>query len=147
MGDTGSLVVGLILSVLAIKFIGLSFESLPFEFPFRSSPAMAIAILIIPLVDTFRIFLVRILNGKSPFEADRNHIHHNLLDLGMTHREATLTLYVINIVFITTAMLLRNISSLILLYILIGMAILFCVVPYFLKLIFRPQQDSVKMAD
>lgn len=147
MGDTGSLVVGLILSVLAIKFIGLSFESLPFEFPFRSSPAMAIAILIIPLADTFRIFLVRILNGKSPFEADRNHIHHNLLDLGMTHREATLTLYVINIAFISTAMLLRNISSLFLLYILLGMAVLFCTLPYFLKLIFRPQQKIVKMAE
>jgi UDP-N-acetylmuramyl pentapeptide phosphotransferase/UDP-N-acetylglucosamine-1-phosphate transferase len=147
MGDTGSLVVGLILSVLAIKFIGLSFESLPFEFPFRSSPAMAIAILIIPLVDTFRIFLVRIMNGKSPFEADRNHIHHNLLDLGMSHREATLTLYLINIVFITTAMLLRNISSLILLYILLGMATLFCTAPFFLKLIFRQNQNAVKMAE
>ena len=142
-----SLVVGLILSVLAIKFIGLSFESLPFEFPFRSSPAMAIAILIIPLADTFRIFLIRILNGKSPFEADRNHIHHNLLDLGMTHREATLTLYVINIGFITTAMLLRNISSLILLYILIGMALLFCITPYILKSVFRTTQNTVKMAE
>jgi hypothetical protein len=108
---------------------------------------MAIAILIIPLVDTFRIFLVRILNGKSPFEADRNHIHHNLLDLGMTHREATLTLYVINIAFITTAMLLRNISSLILLFILLGMAVLFCTAPYFLKLFFRHQQDTVKIAE
>lgn len=147
MGDTGSLVVGLILSVLAIKFIGLSFESLPFEFPYASSPAMAIAILIIPLVDTFRIFLVRILNGKSPFEADRNHIHHNLLDMGMTHREATLTLYVVNIAFITTAMLLRNISSLILLYILLGMAILFSVAPYFLKMLIRPRQDSVNIAE
>ncbi|MEN9332384.1 MAG: hypothetical protein RLZZ94_1474, partial [Bacteroidota bacterium] len=129
------------------KFIGLSFESLPFEFPFASSPAMAIAILIIPLVDTFRIFLVRILNGKSPFEADRNHIHHNLLDLGLTHREAALTLYVINIAFITTAMLLRNISSLILLYILLGMAVLFCVAPYFLKMLIRPRQDSVNIAE
>ena len=44
MGDTGSLVVGLILSVLAIKFIGLSFESLPFEFPYASSPDSAAAI-------------------------------------------------------------------------------------------------------
>jgi hypothetical protein len=90
---------------------------------------------------------VRILNGKSPFEADRNHIHHNLLDLGLTHREAALTLYVINIAFITTAMLLRNISSLILLYILLGMAVLFCVAPYFLKMLIRPRQDSVNIAE
>lgn len=133
MGDTGSLVVGLILSVLTIYFVEMSFEALPYAFPFRSSPAMAIAILIIPLMDTLRVFVVRLRNGRSPFQADRNHIHHQLLDLGLSHREAALTLYLVNIGFILTALSLRNISSLVLLYLLIVMAVVVSVIPYILR--------------
>lgn len=133
MGDTGSLVVGLILSVLTIYFVEMSFEALPYAFPFRSSPAMAIAILIIPLMDTLRIFVVRIRKGRSPFQADRNHIHHQLLDLGLSHREAALTLYLVNIGFIIMALSLRNISSLVLLYLLIVTAMVASVIPYLLR--------------
>jgi UDP-GlcNAc:undecaprenyl-phosphate/decaprenyl-phosphate GlcNAc-1-phosphate transferase len=133
MGDTGSLVVGLILSVLTIFFVELSFDALPYAFPFRSSPAMAIAILIIPLMDTLRVFIIRLKAGRSPFQADRNHIHHQLLDFGLSHREAALTLYLVNIAFIVTALALRNISSLVLLYLLIMMAVVVSVIPYFLR--------------
>jgi len=133
MGDTGSLIVGLILSVLCINFVEMSFDSLPYAFPFRSSPAMAVAILMIPLADTLRIFCIRLMNGKSPFAADRNHIHHQLLDLGLSHREVALTLYLVNIGFILTALMLRNISSLMLLLVLSALGALFCVTPYFLK--------------
>lgn len=133
MGDTGSLIVGLILAILCINFVEMSFLSLPYAFPFRSSPAMAIAILIIPLADTMRIFVIRLMNGKSPFQADRNHIHHQLLDLGLTHREAALTLYLVNIGFILTALVLRNISSLLLLNILVAMGVVFSIVPYYIK--------------
>ena len=146
MGDTGSLIVGLILSVLTINFVELSFDALPYAFPFRSSPAMAIAILIIPLADTLRIFTVRILQGKSPFQADRNHIHHQLLDLGLSHREAALTLYLVNIGFILTALALRNISSLTLLYILLGMALLFGSIPMIIKYIQKERPVRMKVA-
>ena len=129
MGDTGSLIVGLILSVLAINFIEMSFDSPPFAFPFRSSPAMAIAILIIPLYDTLRIFIVRIINGKSPFTADRNHIHHILLDIGMSHREVSLTLYLTNVAFIILALTLRNISSLVLLVTILLSAAVLSLIP------------------
>jgi len=134
MGDTGSLIVGLILSILAISFIELSFASPPFAFPFRSSPAMAIAILIIPLVDMFRVFVIRLLNKKSPFNADRNHLHHMLLDIGFSHRKACITLYAVNLVFIITALLLRNTSSFILLVLLSFMAFVLSVIPYLLKI-------------
>jgi UDP-GlcNAc:undecaprenyl-phosphate/decaprenyl-phosphate GlcNAc-1-phosphate transferase len=145
MGDTGSLVVGLILSILCVNFVEMSFESLPYAFPFRSSPAMAIAILMIPLADTFRIFCIRLMNGRSPFAADRNHIHHQLLDLGLTHREAALTLYLVNISFILIALVLRNISSLLLLSILSVLGVLFCVAPYFLKM--AKTKSSVSVVD
>ncbi len=133
MGDTGSLIVGLILAVLTINFIELSFDALPYAFPFRSSPAMAVAILIIPLSDTLRIFIVRMLSGRSPFQADRNHIHHQLLDLGLSHREAALTLYLVNIGFILTALAFRNISSLSLLLLLIAMAIVLGSIPMMIR--------------
>jgi UDP-N-acetylmuramyl pentapeptide phosphotransferase/UDP-N-acetylglucosamine-1-phosphate transferase len=145
MGDTGSLVVGLILSVLTIYFVEMSFDALPYAFPFRSSPAMAIAILIIPLMDTLRIFIVRLRNGRSPFQADRNHIHHQLLDLGLSHREAALTLYLVNIGFILTALLLRNISSLVLLYMLIIMAVVVSVIPYFLRSFMKTKPLNVNI--
>ncbi|HMT29725.1 MAG TPA: MraY family glycosyltransferase [Bacteroidia bacterium] len=133
MGDTGSLIIGLILSILTINFIQLSFASPPYAFPFRSSPAMAIAILIIPLFDTLRIFILRILQKKSPFKADRNHMHHVLLDLGLSHRGVSLTLYAVNILFIMVALLLRDISSLVLLIVLSVMAVALSLIPYVIR--------------
>jgi UDP-N-acetylmuramyl pentapeptide phosphotransferase/UDP-N-acetylglucosamine-1-phosphate transferase len=133
MGDTGSLIVGLILSILAIYFVQLSFFATPYSFPFRSSPAMAISILIIPLFDTIRIFIWRIYNKRSPFQADRNHMHHILLDLGLNHRQASLLLYSINIAFILVALALRNISSLVLLIVIISLAILLSLIPLLMR--------------
>jgi UDP-N-acetylmuramyl pentapeptide phosphotransferase/UDP-N-acetylglucosamine-1-phosphate transferase len=124
MGDTGSLVVGLILSVLTINFIQLSFLSPPEAFPFKSGPAMAVAILIIPLVDTLRVFTIRLIHGGSPFKADRNHLHHVLLDLGMNHREVTLTLYLVNFLFIIVALSLHTLGNLTVLMLLSGLVIL-----------------------
>ncbi len=133
MGDTGSLVVGLILSILAINFIQLSFLSPPEAFPFKSGPAMAIAILIIPLVDTLRVFTVRILNGGSPFKADRKHLHHILLDLGMSHREVSLTLYLVNITFIIIALSLHTLGNLTVLALLAGLVLLLLSVMFLAK--------------
>jgi UDP-N-acetylmuramyl pentapeptide phosphotransferase/UDP-N-acetylglucosamine-1-phosphate transferase len=144
MGDTGSLIIGLILAVLTINFIQLSFASPPYAFPFRSSPAMAIAILIIPLVDITRVFIVRLLQKKSPFKADRNHIHHLLLDTGMSHRAVSATLYSVNVMFILTALVLRHISSLNLLFILICMAILFSLLPFFMRNYLRVKSAEAK---
>ncbi len=124
MGDTGSLIIGLILAVLTIQFINLSFISPPDAFPFRSSPAMAVAILFIPIFDTLRVFIMRSIKGGSPFRADRNHIHHLLLDFGLSHREVAVIMYGVNMGIILLALFLRNISSLNLLYTICGIAVL-----------------------
>ena len=76
MGDTGSLVSGFIISVLAIRFLEMN--------PFEYSPMYVIAVLFIPIVDTIRVLVLRMINGKSPFLADKNHLHHRLVDLGLT---------------------------------------------------------------
>jgi UDP-N-acetylmuramyl pentapeptide phosphotransferase/UDP-N-acetylglucosamine-1-phosphate transferase len=133
MGDTGSLIIGLILSILTINFIEMSFKPYPEHFPFSSSPAMAVAILVLPLFDLLRVFIVRILNKKSPFHADRLHIHHLLLDMGLNHREVSLTLYLVNIGFILVALALRSFGSLALLFIISVLAIILSLVPYYIK--------------
>jgi UDP-GlcNAc:undecaprenyl-phosphate GlcNAc-1-phosphate transferase len=137
MGDTGSLIIGLLLAILTINFIQLSFISPPDAFPFRSGPAMAIAILIIPLFDTLRIFIVRLLNKRSPFKADRNHIHHVLLDLGLTHREVSLTLFLVNIGFILLALVLRDLGNLTVLLIMSALAILLSIIPFGMRYLGR----------
>ena len=77
MGDTGSLVIGTILSVFMIQFINQNY-SLPVNqtIKFNSSIVTAICVLIIPLVDTTRIIIIRLYRGISPFTADKRHIHH-----------------------------------------------------------------------
>ena len=84
------------------------------------------------------------LSGKSPFQADRNHIHHQLLDLGLSHREAALTLYLVNIGFILTALALRNISSLLLLYVLIGLAMVLGSVPMIIRHFIKSKEVDIK---
>lgn len=98
MGDTGSLIVGFVSAILAIKFIEIN-RHMDREADFKviSVPVVTISILIIPIFDTIRIFSIRILNGRSPFSPDRNHIHHLLLDRGMNHSQTVLTLLGVNI--------------------------------------------------
>jgi UDP-GlcNAc:undecaprenyl-phosphate/decaprenyl-phosphate GlcNAc-1-phosphate transferase len=91
MGDTGSLFLGFILSVFSIKFLEI-FQAAPEMIKAQmpvSAPAILLAMLIIPVVDTLRIFFLRVKEKKSPFDADRNHIHHLLLDLRLSHMQAT----------------------------------------------------------
>jgi UDP-GlcNAc:undecaprenyl-phosphate/decaprenyl-phosphate GlcNAc-1-phosphate transferase len=98
MGDTGSLMLGLIASVLIIHFVAQA-PTAP-VLAFQSAPVVAFAILFVPLFDTLRVFGIRILKGRSPFSPDRNHIHHILLDKGLSHRMVTLTLVFANIIMI-----------------------------------------------
>jgi UDP-N-acetylmuramyl pentapeptide phosphotransferase/UDP-N-acetylglucosamine-1-phosphate transferase len=109
MGDTGSLLIGLINAILVIRFIDVA-ENAQAVMPFKAAPAIAVAILIIPLFDTLRVFSIRILSRRSPFSPDRNHIHHILLDRGMNHNRVSLTLIIANIFFVALAYTLRNLN-------------------------------------
>jgi UDP-GlcNAc:undecaprenyl-phosphate/decaprenyl-phosphate GlcNAc-1-phosphate transferase len=84
MGDTGSLIVGMLMGVMAFRLIELNAASTAYSF--QSPTIFALTLLIIPLFDLLRVFVVRILNGKAPFYPDRNHIHHKLLAMGFGHR-------------------------------------------------------------
>jgi UDP-GlcNAc:undecaprenyl-phosphate/decaprenyl-phosphate GlcNAc-1-phosphate transferase len=109
MGDTGSLLLGLVNSILVIKFIetGAHYTA----YPISAAPAIGIAIMLIPLMDTLRVFGIRIFKGRSPFSPDRNHIHHLLLDRGMNHRNVTFTCGGAGALFILGGFILQGIGT------------------------------------
>lgn len=109
MGDTGSLMIGLITSVLVIRFINLA-GSADSPLPINSAPAIGFIVLMIPLMDTLRVFTIRMFNRRHPFSADRNHIHHLLLDRGYSHRTITCILVAANLIMVVAAYLLRDIG-------------------------------------
>jgi UDP-N-acetylmuramyl pentapeptide phosphotransferase/UDP-N-acetylglucosamine-1-phosphate transferase len=106
MGDTGSLLIGLLNSIFVIKFISIASDP-SFGLPLLSAPALGFAILIVPLYDTLRVVTHRIINHRSPFKPDRNHIHHFLLDIGLSHKKVVFTCVTANVVFILLAYFLR----------------------------------------
>ena len=122
MGDTGSLFIGLICAILAIQFIEIQAHIVDSPYTFNSASSIAIGILILPLFDTLRVFVLRLMDGKSPFYPDRKHIHHALIDAGLTHMQATGLLVGVSIIFIVLAVILRNVGNLYLLIIILGMA-------------------------
>lgn len=126
MGDCGSLMVGFLAAVLSIQFINIaSFNTIDLGFAsITSAPALAMAIVILPLFDTLRVFAIRIVNNQSPFKADRNHLHHRMLALGLNHMQATGVLSLVAILFVATALVFQNVGSNQLVGILIFMIIL-----------------------
>jgi UDP-GlcNAc:undecaprenyl-phosphate/decaprenyl-phosphate GlcNAc-1-phosphate transferase len=109
MGDTGAMVVGIFLAIAVIHFIGYN-NALPGTYTFKigAPVSLAFAVLIIPLADTMRIFILRILRKQSPFTADKNHIHHGLIRLGLSHSSTTILLSCIQLSFITLTVIFRD---------------------------------------
>ncbi len=105
MGDTGSLIIGVIISTLVIKFNQLNL--VPDSVNIVAAPAFSLALIIVPIIDTFRVMTIRILNKKSPFSADNNHVHHRLLQLlPGSHLRVTLILIGTTLIITTLAFLL-----------------------------------------
>ena len=121
MGDTGSLLIGLTASILAISFIENN-KNWHEHWHIVSVPAVAVGVLIVPLFDTLRVFILRAMRKKSPFNADRPHVHHLLLDLGFTHIQSTVILGLTNICFIILAYLLKNLGSMVVIVLLFSLA-------------------------
>lgn len=134
MGDSGSLTIGLIIAILAIKLISYDVSTISNEFILRvSRPIFAMAVLVYPLTDTLRIFIYRTTRGLSPFSADRNHLHHRLLDIGWSHKKAVIVLYIVNIFIITLCLSLTYMSPTYIFLIVFGTSLLFAQIPYFIK--------------
>jgi UDP-N-acetylmuramyl pentapeptide phosphotransferase/UDP-N-acetylglucosamine-1-phosphate transferase len=82
---------------------------------------IAVAILILPIIDTLNVILVRLWNKKSPFEADKNHIHHKLLRLNLTHRRSTFYIISYYLLIIAVTYFLRHINVNVLLLVILIM--------------------------
>jgi UDP-GlcNAc:undecaprenyl-phosphate GlcNAc-1-phosphate transferase len=103
MGDAGSQFLGFSLGMLAILITQQTFQTL--------SPATTLLFLGLPIIDIFAVMIQRMSRGESPFKAGRNHVHHRLLDLGFSHTETVVLIYVIHGTFVLSAIVLRHESD------------------------------------
>lgn len=133
MGDTGSLFLGTVISVLLIQFNEFNIDqSRPFAI--ESAPAISFGILAYPLIDTMRVMAIRILQNKSPFSADKNHLHHRLLTLGFKHDHATYTIIGLNLLFMGVVFALHHLGVLrLMVYIIVSCTIIFMIPAFFIK--------------
>lgn len=125
MGDTGSLILGITMSIVVIKFNEFNINTKA-PFAVLSAPAVSIGILIVPIIDTLRVFFIRISEGRSPFSPDMNHIHHRLLKMGNTHLQSTIIITLANTFFISLSFafsFIFEINSLLLIIFSLGLAI------------------------
>jgi UDP-N-acetylmuramyl pentapeptide phosphotransferase/UDP-N-acetylglucosamine-1-phosphate transferase len=122
MGDTGALVIGMMLAINAIHFIDMHYN-LPVTNPykFKAGISGAVCFIIIPLADTLRIFIIRIARKQSPFTPDKSHIHHNIMRLGFSHSKSTILLGLVHVIFIAIAIVCMDYNDN---YVLLGILIL-----------------------
>jgi UDP-GlcNAc:undecaprenyl-phosphate/decaprenyl-phosphate GlcNAc-1-phosphate transferase len=133
MGDTGSMLIGLVNTILLFHFIKIA-DAPGAQVPVTSAPVIGLAILMVPLFDTVRVFSIRIfLHRRSPFSPDRNHIHHLLLDCGFSHSATTLTLVLYNLVLIVAAVAFRGAGNYFLLAGLVGASLSFTALVAFFR--------------
>lgn len=125
MGDSGSLIIGMFICVLSIKLIEYPLASLDHFWVHISKPIVVIAALSYPLTDTLRIFIIRAAKGQSPFAADKNHLHHRLLDCGFSHAKTVIIIYVFSLVTVGASLLSYFLNPSLSLFVVIACCVLF----------------------
>ena len=110
MGDTGSMVIGLILTYQIVKILSID-PSIKDNYQINNIPVVILALLSYPLFDTLRVFIIRIKNKKSPFSADRKHIHHSLIDLGLSHLQSSSLIIVYTFMIVSLAYITRHLEA------------------------------------
>ena len=132
MGDTGSMVLGFLLTFTAICFIDIFIAKRGpgvVYYHLNSAPVIAVAILILPIIDTLNVIIIRLAEKRSPFEADKNHIHHKLLRMGLSHKRATFYIISYYLFIVLVAYFLRHIENNSLLLLIIGLGFLGAYLP------------------
>lgn len=116
MGDTGALVIGLLLSYVTLEFINVNHALAPTDpLKFNSSVGTAVCVMIIPVFDTLRVIILRLRKLQSPFKADKNHLHHQFLKLGFSHAKSVAILVTIQLAFIAFAFAFRSAGDMVIL--------------------------------
>ena len=136
MGDTGSMLIGLTLGIMSVRFLSLDMDSLH-KLPFNPMdiPIIITAFLIVPLFDTPRVFAIRLLHGKGLFKADRNHLHHVIIDAyNIPHAKASFALAIFNIIWVGVISLIIKLTTVyVCLMIIVVLLTLASIYLYFLK--------------
>ena len=96
MGDTGSLTIGLVLGLLTLKLMTADAIYASLHFNPKQLPLILVAVLFVPILDTCRVMMIRLLKGVSMFSPDRNHVHHIIVDYGLSHRKASSLIGLVN---------------------------------------------------
>jgi UDP-N-acetylmuramyl pentapeptide phosphotransferase/UDP-N-acetylglucosamine-1-phosphate transferase len=109
MGDTGSLIIGFLIAAMTIRFNEVNATASTYH-DLYSAPAISIAILIVPLFDTLRVFTIRLMRGQHPFIADNRHIHHLMLRTGSSHKRSSFIISIAHIFIIALAFSLDHIG-------------------------------------
>lgn len=133
LGDSGSLFLGFILAVMAVRFLNIEGGGIG-DLQIRSPLAFMMAVLIVPLFDIFRIVVVRIFQGRSPLRPDRQHIHYRLVDAGLSHAGATGILVLANGLMITVVLVFQGFGEIPVILILLALCVAGSVLPgYYIR--------------
>jgi len=132
MGDTGSLVIGLVLGLLTLKLLTLQSETFSALAIHRSElPLLLLIILIVPAFDLCRVSLIRLKKRVSIFSPDRNHIHHLLIDSGLSHKKASILSGLTNLIVAIAMYLSIQYLGLVYSFLFLVLFILACFVLFF----------------
>jgi UDP-GlcNAc:undecaprenyl-phosphate/decaprenyl-phosphate GlcNAc-1-phosphate transferase len=153
MGDTGSLILGFLMTALVIRFNKVFF--VPGGALTSSVAAISIGILIVPIFDTLRVLTLRIRDGQSPFKADKRHIHHLMLKLGFNHLNSTLIICAVNVGFIILSFALADLGKTFLLSLYLVLCLILVYIPVMIlkkrtgkpepkTLNFKPNKESIE---
>ena len=135
MGDSGSMIMGFLAGLLTIYYLQANERADEVLLRHIDALVFSLAVLIIPVVDTLRIIFIRVfVLRKSPFHADKNHIHHVLLDIGLSHVQATAILVCVNVGFIILTYYLNEyVRAKYLLLLIVALAVILSQIPFFIK--------------
>ncbi len=126
MGDTGALVIGMMLSILTVHLLNFNNQlSEETRFYLDAPLASALSFIYIPLLDTSRIIIIRLSKGRSPLSPDKSHIHHTMVRLGLTHRQTCIALGGLQFLLTVLVILFNPMGDMILVPFIIGISILF----------------------
>ncbi|MFN7014453.1 MAG: hypothetical protein ACK4ON_09320, partial [Bacteroidia bacterium] len=130
--DSGSLTIGLFMSILAVRLVEFPFNLIHPDYKLVSKPILALSILAYPLVDTLRVFVYRALKGQSPFNADRNHYHHRFQRAGFTDKQTVLIIYAYSIIMPLLTVLLKKLDGTTTFFIVFPAAFILLEIPLFI---------------
>jgi len=134
MGDSGSLTIGFLIAVMAIELVEYEAQELPYIINNISKPILSMSILVYPLLDTIRAFTLRAVKGISPFTADRNHIHHRLIDLGLGHKQTVIIIYIFSLLTIGASVFAQQFDPSYSFIVIICSVLLIIQIPFLIKM-------------